>query len=79
MRDLIRKVLNPVVAMCIEDRESMMALEQKEAENQKRLNLLDGAVFKENGEIGPTIFDEYDSRLSKIDFYVKNQTLKLEH
>jgi len=67
MRDLIRRVLNPVVAMCIEDRETMMALEQKEAENQKRLNLLDGAVFKKNNELGRTIFDNYDDRLSKID------------
>jgi len=67
MRDLIRRVLNPVVAMCIEDRETMMALEQKEAENQKRLNLLDGAVFKKNNELGRTIFDNYDDRLSQID------------
>ena len=33
MRDLIRRVLNPVIAMCIEDREVMFSIEQKEAEN----------------------------------------------
>ena len=59
MRDLMRKVLQPVIAMCIEDREVMFGIEQKEADTLKRLDLLEAAVFKKHGKIGRTIFDEF--------------------
>jgi len=48
MRDLMKKVLEPVIAMSIEDREMMFAIQQKFNEITKRLDLLDGAVFKKN-------------------------------
>ena len=55
----MRKVLQPVIAMCIEDREVMFGIEQKEADTLKRLDLLEAAVFKKHGKIGRTIFDEF--------------------
>ena len=65
--------------MCIEDREVMFCIEQKETDSLKRLNLLEGAVFKKNGKIGRTIFDDYDDKLAHMDYYLKNEALRLEH
>ncbi len=79
MRDLMRRVMQPVIAMCIEDREVMFGIEQKESDTLKRLDLLEGAVFKKNGKIGRNIFDDYDDKLAHIDYYLKNETLRLDH
>lgn len=32
-----------------------------------------------SGKFGRTIFDDYDDKLKNMDFYLKNETLKLEH
>jgi hypothetical protein len=45
MRHLMRKVLEPVISMCVEDRESMFEIEIKEADQMKRLELIEAAVF----------------------------------
>lgn len=71
----MRKVLEPVITMCCEDRESMFLIETKESSIMKRLDLLEGAIFLKNGKIGKTVFDEYEEKITNTDLFVKNKIL----
>lgn len=41
----------------------------------KRLNLLEGAIFLKDGKIGRSIFDDYEEKITNIDYYSKTKIL----
>ena len=71
----MRKVLEPVISMCCEDREAMFNIELTESGTMKRLNLLEGAIFLKDGKIGRSIFDDYEEKITNIDYYSKTKIL----
>ena len=66
MRALMQAVLRPIVEMSTVDRESMYDQETRQDRIDKRLEMLDSAVFKPDNTKGRTIFDDYQELLHKI-------------
>ena len=58
----VKKLILPVYDVSLEDRTAMIALESVNSDLQKRMRLLEEAVYrqKQYGNKGKTIFDDYD-------------------
>ena len=74
MRQLMRELLEPVIYKGKVDREMIFKLEKTDADVEKRIDLLEQAVYNKNAETGTTMFDDMEEKLLNMDILLKSTT-----
>lgn len=66
MRAMTKQIVSPALSLSIEDREANIELDCKFQKLRMRTEFLEAAVFKQNGTIGRTIFDDYGDKMAEM-------------
>ena len=75
VRSLMRELLEPMLHKGKVDREMIFHLEKQDQEFEKRIDLLEEAVYKKDGETGGTLFDHMEQKILDMQIQLKT-TLK---
>ena len=70
----MRELLEPVIYKGKVDREMIFKLEKTDADVEKRIDLLEQAVYNKNAETGTTMFDDMEEKLLNMDILLKSTT-----
>jgi hypothetical protein len=74
MRQLMRELLEPLIYKSKVDREMIFKLEKTDTDYEKRIDLLEQAVYNKNAETGTTMFDDMEKKLQDMDILLKSTT-----
>jgi hypothetical protein len=66
MRGLIRRVVEPMLKLSIEDRENSLELETRIEEVNQRTEIIEFALFKKSQTSTHTIFDVYTDKINDM-------------
>jgi len=68
----------PALNLSIEDRKENIELDCKIQKLALRAELLERAVFKQEGILGRTIFDNYNDKIAEQEVYLKAELSKMQ-
>ena len=74
MRQLMRELLEPVIYKSKVDREMIFKLEKTDMDYEKRIDLLEQAVYHKKAEDGSTMFDDMEEKILQMDILLKSTT-----
>lgn len=74
IRDMCKSLVMPALNLSVEDREANIELDCKMQKLNLRAELLEQAVFKKDGSLGRTIFDDYKDKMSEMSIFLRSET-----
>ena len=78
LRGFIRELIEPMATKSKVDREMILHLEKVDDDYEKRIDLLEQAVYKKDRKTGaPTLFDRMEENLIQMSAELKSKTTEL--
>ena len=80
MRSFVRELIDPIMTKGKVDREMIFRLDKQREQAEERIDILEQAVYRKDSITGqPTLFEQQEAKMLKIQCELKTRTQDIEN